>query len=146
MSNSSFHSLASYMPYTGITANDTTTVTKSTGDYITWSTPSDHITFSPSQKPANSFKPKRVIYNPPATIVFWEDGTKTVVKCSDGTEYDPYTGFCVAIAKKTLGSSSAIKKAAGLYKTRGQIKREQQETIRSFIDARLPGFGRFIGT
>ena len=26
---------------------------------------------------------KKVIFNPPATIVFWEDGSKTVVKCRE---------------------------------------------------------------
>lgn len=26
---------------------------------------------------------ERVIYNAPATIVFWTDGTKTVVKCHE---------------------------------------------------------------
>lgn len=36
--------------------------------------------------------PTNVIFNGPATIVFWNDGTKTVVKCSDGDEYDPESG------------------------------------------------------
>ena len=31
---------------------------------------------------------KKVIYNNPATIICWEDGTKTVVKCSEGDTYD----------------------------------------------------------
>ena len=29
-----------------------------------------------------SLNVSKIIFNPPATIVFWEDGTKTVVKCS----------------------------------------------------------------
>ena len=46
---------------------------------------------------------KDVIFNPPATIVFWKDNTKTVVK-AEGEEYDPEKGLAMAIAKKTLGN------------------------------------------
>ena len=46
---------------------------------------------------------KDVIFNPPATIVFWKDGTKTVVK-AEGEDYDPEKGLAMAIAKKTLGN------------------------------------------
>ena len=46
---------------------------------------------------------KDVIFNDPATIVFWEDGTKTVVKVMEGDEFDPYTGLAQAISKKVLG-------------------------------------------
>jgi hypothetical protein len=46
---------------------------------------------------------ERVIYNGPATIVFWDGGTKTVVKCHD-EEFDPEKGLAMAIAKKALGS------------------------------------------
>lgn len=46
---------------------------------------------------------KKVIFNAPATIVFWDDGTKTVVKC-ENEEYDPEKGLAMAIAKKTLGN------------------------------------------
>lgn len=53
---------------------------------------------------------KNVIYNNPATIVFWTDGTKTVVKCMEGCEYDEYTGFMAAVCKKAFGSSSAVRK------------------------------------
>lgn len=47
---------------------------------------------------------KDVIFNDPATIVFWEDGTKTVVKTQDGDEYDPEKGLAMAISKKALGN------------------------------------------
>jgi hypothetical protein len=46
---------------------------------------------------------KKVIFNAPATIVFWDDGTKTVVKC-ENEEYDPEKGLAMAIAKKALGN------------------------------------------
>jgi hypothetical protein len=47
---------------------------------------------------------KNVIFNNPATIVFWEDGTKTVVKAQDGDVYDPEKGLAMAITKKALGN------------------------------------------
>lgn len=46
---------------------------------------------------------KKVIFNAPATIVFWDDGTKTVVKC-ENEEYDPEKGLAMAVAKKALGN------------------------------------------
>lgn len=45
-----------------------------------------------------------VIFNGPATIIQWTDGTKTVVKCSKGENFDPEKGLAMAIAKKALGN------------------------------------------
>ena len=45
-----------------------------------------------------------VIFNDPATIVFWSDGTKTVVKCQDDDIFDPEKGLAMAISKKALGN------------------------------------------
>ena len=45
---------------------------------------------------------KNVKFNPPATIVFWTDNTKTVVKCN-GEDYDPEKGLAMCISKKVLG-------------------------------------------
>lgn len=56
------------------------------------------------------FNVKKIIFNPPATIVFWADGTKTVVKCADGTEFNPYFGFTSALAKKVYGNNSRVNK------------------------------------
>lgn len=44
-----------------------------------------------------------VIFNDPATIVFWNDGTKTVVK-AENEPFDPEKGLAMAIAKKALGN------------------------------------------
>jgi hypothetical protein len=49
-------------------------------------------------------KIKNVIFNDPATIVFWADGTKTVVKCQDDDIFDPEKGLAMAITKKALGN------------------------------------------
>ena len=47
---------------------------------------------------------KDVIFNEPATIILWADGTKTVVKCQEGESYDPEKGMAMAISKKALGN------------------------------------------
>lgn len=51
-------------------------------------------------------KIKKVIFNDPATIVLWNDGTKTVVKCQAGDEYSKEQGLALCIAKKHLGNKS----------------------------------------
>ena len=50
---------------------------------------------------------KNVIFNDPATIVFWTDGTKTVVKCQEDDEFDPEKGLTMAIAKKIYGNKGS---------------------------------------
>ncbi len=56
---------------------------------------------------------RKVIFNPPATIILWEDGSKTVVKCAKGDRFDPEKGFLMAYGKKFYG--------AGFYRF---VKRE----------------------
>lgn len=46
---------------------------------------------------------KKVIFNDPATIILWTDGTKTVVKCSEDDYYDPEKGMAMAVCKKIMG-------------------------------------------
>ena len=46
-----------------------------------------------------------VIFNDPATIVLWSDGTKTVVKTQDGEPYDPEKGMAMAFCKKLMGDN-----------------------------------------
>ena len=52
----------------------------------------------------NDMKIKKVYFNEPATVVLWEDGTKTIVKAGEGDIYDPEKGLAMAIAKKALGN------------------------------------------
>lgn len=47
---------------------------------------------------------KDVIFAPPATVVYWTDGTKTVVKCSENDIFDPEKGLAMAIAKRAAGN------------------------------------------
>lgn len=48
---------------------------------------------------------KKVIYNDPATIVLWNDGTKTVVKCMEGDTFSKEMGLAMCICKKALGDN-----------------------------------------
>lgn len=54
----------------------------------------------------------RVIFNPPATIVYWHDGSKTVVKDQDYEKDKPFDcekGLAMAIAKEFVGLSDFYK-------------------------------------
>lgn len=57
---------------------------------------------TPLRKP-NLPEIQNVIFNDPATIIFWKDGTKTVVK-AEGEDFDPEKGLAMAISKKVLGN------------------------------------------
>ena len=46
-----------------------------------------------------------VIFSGPATIVFWTDGDKTIVKCTEDDEYSYEVGIAMATLKKIFGSS-----------------------------------------
>lgn len=53
-------------------------------------------------------QPAQVIFNPPATIVYWRDGTKTVVRC-DNDEFSEEFGFAMACMRKIFGTRNAFK-------------------------------------
>ena len=65
----------------------------------------DNAKFFFVQKEEKTFDILKVIYNDPATIVFWGDGTKTVVKCQEGDDYSPRMGLLYCIAKKAFGNT-----------------------------------------
>ena len=49
---------------------------------------------------------KDVMFNGTATIVFWADGTKTVVK-AENEDFDPEKGLAMAIVKKVFGNKGS---------------------------------------
>lgn len=83
---------------------------------------------------------KNVIFNPPATIVFWTDGSKTVVKCNAKEEFDPEKGMAMAIAKRCANNSDdfykEIKKwvEKSGYKQVGDMKALVKEIKRVYYD------------
>ena len=78
---------------------------------------------------------KRVLFSNPATIVFWTDGTKTVVKLRKGDKWDPEKGLAMACAKKLLGNRDGYHKALQkLYTTGGNWQKEMStEAIRAAV-------------
>jgi hypothetical protein len=79
---------------------------------------------------------KDVKFSGPATIVFWTDGTKTVVKCRKGDKFDPEKGIAMACAKKLLGNEDGYHKEIAKY-TKTAKKDESAlmdtEKLRSFV-------------
>lgn len=53
-----------------------------------------------------SFQPRKIIQNGPAFIVFWNDGSKTVLKKRDSDFDDPYAAFAQALMKRMWGTTS----------------------------------------
>lgn len=71
-----------------------------------WCSNKPSVTFNPTRKDSineGKVQIKDVIFNPPATIVFWSDDTKTVVK-AENEIYDPEKGLAMAIAKRAMGN------------------------------------------
>lgn len=54
--------------------------------------------------------PDRILVSGNRTIVFWADGTKTVVKRADDETDSVYSAFTAALAIKMYGSNSKLKK------------------------------------
>ena len=71
----------------------------------------------------------RVIFNPPATIVFWKDGTKTVVKACDEDSYSPEGGFALCFLKKVLGGKDNFHR---------YLKDSCGEALKEFEDKQKP--------
>ncbi len=79
---------------------------------------------------------KDVIFNPPATIVFWMDGTKTVVKDQGEVFYDPEKGMAMAVAKKAFGNQgnyyNQFAKYLDIYE-----KKQQEDSTSSYSNTIL---------
>lgn len=59
---------------------------------------------------------KKVIFNDPATIVLWKDGTKTVVKRQEGAEFDPEKGLAMAVCRHYLCDICGLERYDGVFK------------------------------
>lgn len=77
------------------------------------------------KKLAKMYSISDVIFNGPATIVIWEDGSKTVVK-AENEAFDPEKGLAMAISKKMLGNKydyyDTFKKYVGKYEKKKHKK------------------------
>lgn len=62
--------------------------------------------FTVPMRDTDLFKvPRKIIHNPPATIVIWMDDTKTVVKAHNEA-YDAEKGVAMAYLKRWLGQTA----------------------------------------
>lgn len=72
--------------------------------------PEDEISIDICAYDYMKLKPIKILYNDPATVVFWNDGTKTVVKRVKGEKSSKYVAFCAALAKRVYGTNSHLSK------------------------------------
>ena len=50
---------------------------------------------------------KKVHFSNGVTVVIFDDGTKSIVKCQEGETFDPEKGLAMAICKKVLGTNKS---------------------------------------
>lgn len=74
---------------------------------------------------------KKVIFNNPATIIYWNDGSKTVVKCQNGEYFDKEKGFALAYLKKLLGNDNTFNKEIHKWVECG-IKKKKMSNLEKF--------------
>lgn len=74
---------------------------------------------------------RKVIFNDPATVVLWSDGTKTVVKCGPEDTYDMEKGLAMAIVKKMAGNDNRFHK---VFKQYTKKKKKEPGSIGSISD------------
>ena len=73
----------------------------------------------------------KVIFNDPATVVLWSDGTKTVVKCGPEDTFDTEKGLAMAIVKKMAGNDNRFHK---VFKQYTKKKKKEPGSIGSISD------------
>lgn len=72
---------------------------------------------------------KKVIFNGPATIVIWVDGSKTVVKCAEGDGYSKFSGLAIAMCKRMYGAD--FKRIFNHFIPKEETKCHSSETTNS---------------
>lgn len=74
---------------------------------------------------------RKVIFNDPATVVLWSDGTKTVVKCGPEDTFDMEKGLAMAIVKKMAGNDNRFHK---VFKQYSKKKKKEAGSIGSITN------------
>lgn len=101
-------------------------------------------------------KIKKVHFNPPVTVVLWDDNTKTIVRC-ENEDFDPEKGLAMAITKKMLGNKGSyfetIKKWVKPYEEEHpkpeiiKINTKEPATFKfDLVDVDINQLGDIIGT
>lgn len=98
---------------------------------------------------------KDVIFAPPATIVYWSDGSKTVVKCSENDVFDPEKGLAMAVAKRCGGNNGSyykeirnwVEKSGKRYpKSPTAGKAVNLDALKKYISEANKDFEKFLST
>lgn len=84
------------------------------------------------------FNIKNVIFSPPATIVYWADGTKTVVKAQGTEQYDPEKGLAMAIAKRAFGNQGNYYEVFKKWVKEEKPAVKKEEPVAPVVEEKLP--------
>ena len=76
----------------------------------------------------------RVDFNGPATIIFWNDNTKTVAKCEGGDIYDKGKGFLIAWGKKNAVKAISLIDAIDKYCPEAFTRPEPQKKEKKKVE------------
>ncbi len=69
---------------------------------------------------------RKVLFKKPATVIFWSDDTKTVVKCAESDTYNELLGFFICVMTKVLGK----KTVHGLYDIfKAELENTENKTV-----------------
>lgn len=84
-------------------------------------------------------KPSRVTFSGNVTICFWPDGSKEMVRCKDGDEFDEEYAVAMCIAHHIFRSKNQFKKfVASAYseptKEERKLAKEERKSMKSNMD------------
>jgi hypothetical protein len=83
---------------------------------------------------ADAPKAKKVILNDPATVVIWDDGTKTVAKAGDGDEYDERVGLLLCAVRKASNNRIRVEDMEGAIRAVSKLKESQMRAISAVLE------------
>ena len=82
----------------------------------------DGIIYEDTKKELCNY-PSKVIFNSPATIVIFNDGTKIVSKCDKEDKFSKETGFLMCMLKRVYGNTKSHKMLEEfVYSTEEKVK------------------------
>jgi len=111
----------------------TLTIFSNSTDYYSADNGSLTLKYDP---PENQYVPKQITYSGKTTIVFWQDGTKTIVKCAENEEFVPEIGVAEAIAEKIFGSRNQFLKAVRRGYRQPATQDEKQQFLKEKAEAK----------
>ena len=100
----------------------------------------DKLTNRATNTNLSYLKIRKIIYNNPATIVIWNDGTKTVTKVGKDQEFSEYFGLLAAIAKRIYETNGEIDREIQAKREYGNKKEKAVKTEENPVDNALESF------